>query len=391
MVTKRVLFVLMIVVLVLPALAVTPLAGAQQEAAGMARVRIGYFAFDPYQIDTLIDDEPMASGGWEEGAWLSSSFAAFGMPAIILGPASTPYLNFPSAVHNIAFVPKGEGLEAAIFGPQEVTFEDGHYYSLAVVGEMEDNSLNVLVIDETEAFSEADPSTDYMITLVNDIKGVPPITFTATSRVVAENLGYGQFATGRLSGDYQPRYFRGVTTGDQSAYLFAFTTSALPPGLLEFSVLIGSYPGIWGKDYFWVGNWWYVGDITVSDGGTVAVGDTIAGEIPKVGNRVDYTLTLDSDASLNLYASATGPRTDDESGTTFDPILYVYDAQGRTLYWNDESTYKDDILGDTTIGISDAGLEGIELTAGVYIIEVGGWMDIASGPYKLTVESAAND
>jgi hypothetical protein len=123
------------------------------------------------------------------------------------------------------------------------------------------------------------------------------------------------------------------------------------------------------------------------DGGTVAAGDTIVGEIADGGNRVSYTLTLDADTSLNLYANATGPRTNDESGMRFDPVLYVYDAQDRSLFWNDEATYEDDV----SLGISDAGMEGIELTAGVYTIEVGGFIDLITGPYELIVESATSE
>jgi hypothetical protein len=166
--------------------------------------------------------------------------------------------------------------------------------------------------------------------------------------------------------------------GNQYKQLLSFQTATLPSGISTFEAIIGSYPGDWGTDYSYVSNWWYVGDMTVNDGGAVSVGDTIAGEIPAVGNRVQYTLTLDADVSLNLYANATGPRTNDESGTTFDPALYVYGAQGRSLFWNDEITYNDDSISDATIGIFDAGLEGIELAAGVYTIEVGAAVDFVS-------------
>jgi hypothetical protein len=93
-------------------------------------------------------------------------------------------------------VPKGEGLDAAIFGPQEVAFEEGHLYSLAIIGEIEDDSLSLLVLDETEAFAEADPTVDYMMTLVHDIQGAPPIEFSVDLSAVIENLGYGQFDSG---------------------------------------------------------------------------------------------------------------------------------------------------------------------------------------------------
>jgi hypothetical protein len=392
---KSVVAVVVIVALALPALAITPFVGAQEEAAGIARVRIGYFAFDPWEIDTLIDGEPVPGGGWSEGAWLFL-YPEQDRPYVIWCCSSTPFLNFPSGVHGFAFVPKGAGLDAAIFGPQEVAFEEGHRYSLAVVGEIEDDSLTLLVIDETEVFAEADPSVDYMVTWAHDIKGAPPVFFRSDGYMTATNPGYGQFATGWWPGKNQPRYLSVVTAGDRREQLIGFPTFPLPSGITALEAIIGSYPGAWGDDYSYVSNWWYVGEITVIDGGMVAVGDEISGEIAEIGYRVRHTLTLDASTTLNVYANATGPRTNDESGTTFDPMLYVYDAQGRSLFWNDEITYKDDsIYNDdplnTTIGISDAGLEGIELTAGVYTIEVGGAFDFVAGPYELIVESAVSE
>jgi hypothetical protein len=389
MFVKRFFAVLVIVSLALPALAISPFAGAQ-ESAGLVRVRIGYFAFDPTQYDTLIDGELMPGGGWKEGSWLFF-YPEQDHPWVIWCCSATPFLNFPSGVHEFAFAPKGEGPDAVIFGPREVTFEDGHRYSLAVVGEIEDNSLNLLVIDETAAFAEADPGASFMATYVHDIQGAPPVRFRAGAHLLAENLEYDQFATAWLPGGSPSLYLMVSTPGNQYEQLLGFDSGPLPSGISTFEAIIGSYPGDWGTDYSYVSNWWYVGDITVNDGGTVAVGDTIAGEIPAVGTRVQYTLTLDADASLNLYANATGPRTDGVSETTFDPALYVYDAQGRSLFWNDEITYKDDAINDTTLGIFDAGLERIDLAAGVYTIEVGAALDFVSGPYELIVESAASD
>jgi hypothetical protein len=120
---------------------------------------------------------------------------------------------------------------------------------------------------------------------------------------------------------------------------------------------------------------------TIIDGGAVAAGDDISGEIAEMGNRVRYTLTLDADTSLNLYANPAGPRTNNRSGMPFDPALYVYNAQGNLLYWSNETAF-----GDATL--FDASMEGVELTAGSYTIEVRGFADVVAGPYKLVVERA---
>ena len=73
----------------------------------------------------------------------------------------------------------------------------------------------------------------------------------------------------------------------------------------------------------------------------------------------------------------------------FDPILYVYDAQGNTLFWNDKSSIAH--LSLDSLGVFDAGLEDIDLAAGDYTIEVGGKVDFNTGPYTLIVENAASE
>jgi hypothetical protein len=65
----------------------------------------------------------------------------------------------------------------------------------------------------------------------------------------------------------------------------------------------------------------------------------------------------------------------------FDPALYVYDAEGNLLYWSNETAFGDAAL-------FEASIEGMELPAGSYTIEVRGFTDLISGPYELVLESA---
>jgi len=126
------------------------------------------------------------------------------------------------------------------------------------------------------------------------------------------------------------------------------------------------------------------------DGGAVTVGDEIAGEISEVAKRVRYTLTVDADTTLNLYANAAGMRKHDSWGTgRFDPSLYIYDAQGNLLFWNDDLNFADNFSGAPNA--FDAGLEGVTLEAKTYIVEVAGSIDIISGPYTLVIESIATE
>lgn len=130
---------------------------------------------------------------------------------------------------------------------------------------------------------------------------------------------------------------------------------------------------VWGIDESAINNPRYISEMTFTDGGTVAVGDTIAGEIAERGIRMGYNLTLEADATLNFYANAAYAH-------SFDPVLYVCDAQGDVLFWNDELNFEDE-------GIFNAGLEGIALPAGSYTIVVSGFSH-RTGSYELVVESA---
>jgi hypothetical protein len=111
-----------------------------------------------------------------------------------------------------------------------------------------------------------------------------------------------------------------------------------------------------------------------------------------VGQRNQYTLTVDSDIALNIYASATGERTPDSwlygYVAMFDPFVCIYDAQRNLLFWNDEISFQD-AEGDQPL--FDAGLEGIELVAGIYTVEVRGAAETNAGPYVLIVESAGDE
>ena len=360
-----------------------PMTAAAQEETGDVRVRIGYYAFDPKEVDTFVDGEPASVlvSGWAEGWWLADSIPGF--PPIIICCAVTPYFHFSSGVHSFAFVPKGESLDAAILSPQEVDFTDGHVYALAVIGEIANHTLKLLQIDESEAFAESDPRTDFVFTLVHDIQGAPPLDFRVNNLIVAKDLGFGEFATYSLPTNNQSANVEIITTGDQRTWLFSFPPD-LVAGISAFEVLTGTYPGTAGEDYYWVTTWGYPGDQTYTDGGAIAVGDSISGVITETGNRVRYTLTLDSDSSLNLLVNATGLSTNVLSGGRFDPVLYIYDAHGHLLFWNNEIAISDEVVGD-----GDAGVEGIALSAGDYTVEVGGYYDFIAGPYKLVVESAS--
>jgi predicted dienelactone hydrolase len=130
---------------------------------------------------------------------------------------------------------------------------------------------------------------------------------------------------------------------------------------------------VWGIDESAINNPRFLSEMTFTEGDTIAVGDTIAGEIAEPGTRMGYSLTLDAPATLNLYVNAT-------RFSLFDSVLYVCDVQGDVLFWNDELSFED---GDDF----GAGLEGLELPPGSFTLIVSGFSQ-NTGPYELVVASA---
>ncbi len=346
-----------------------------------ARVRIGYFAFDPKAVDTFVDGELASfSDSWAYIRWNEAPFPDF---QFIRTTFTAPYVELPAGAHSFAFVPKGEDLESAILGPMDVVLEAGHMVVLAIVGH--DDNFDLAISDETVALAGADPSDRLIFNFVHNLKDGPPVDYRTDNKLMFENLAYGNVAT--TIEPAGPAHLSITATGDPSIVFLDNPAEAIP-GISNVAAFLGEYPGTPGEDYFMTYDWAYTGEITVQDGGVVAVDDEAAGTIEQTAQRVRYALTLEEDAVLNIFVRATEDRAPGSWGQgPFDPALTIYDAHGNLIFWNDELSLADNTLG--TLNAFDAGLEGAPLAAGTYIVEVGGSADIIAGPYKLVIESAA--
>lgn len=113
------------------------------------------------------------------------------------------------------------------------------------------------------------------------------------------------------------------------------------------------------------------GEVGYTDGGEIAVGDTVTGSIVAL-ERVDYTFTADADVELTIDLA-------DASGT-IDPYLRVYNAQGELIAENDDSPNATNY---------DSQISGLAVAAGEMIyIEVGTYADDYEGEYTLSVVAA---
>ncbi len=377
--TFKVFFILSVIatLLLLPPLEIVPLTRAQEEGAGTARVRIGYFAFDPKGYDSYVDGKlfPFATQ-------LANTAWSIPVGTFCVNTAS-PFFDFSDGIHSFAFAPKGKNLVDAILGPKDVALEAGHAYSLAIVGSLDAGDLDLLVIDDTRILADTDPQTAFVRILVNNIAGIP--AFEVEEGVDKKVVGYGQFSSKLYATDSPILFSVYAEIEGQRNSLFDEYPFMPSGGISDFGAVFGVYPGIPNEDYSYAVNWGNTREITVIDGGTIDVGSEVAGEIAEVAQRVRYTLTLTADTTLTITASGTGQRYEDTSMmgvTTFDPALYVFDAEGRLLDWRDDIS-----LEAVMAGTTDAKLEEIALKAGTYWIEVGSSYDQVSGPFKLVVES----
>lgn len=377
--TKRLTFTLVIMALILAMLPVS--VTAQDEET--ARVRIGYFAFDPRTVDTYIDGEIASfSDGWAHIRWNEAPFPGF---PLIRTKFTTPYVSLPAGPRSFAFVPKGEELSSAILGPIEVVLEADHMVALAIVGH--DGNFDLVASDETVALGDADPGEHFIFNFVHNIKGAPPLDQSTNYQLVIENLAYRHMGT--VIEPAGPAYLSVTATGDPSTVFLDGPSEAIP-SISNFAAFFGEYPGNPGEDFFGTYDWDYTDEITVLDGGPVTVGDEVPGTIEETAQRIRYTLTLEDDAVLNIYVRATGDRSPDSfDAGPFDSSLVIYDADDRLLFWNDEFSIADNTMG--TLDAFDAGLEGVPLTAGSYLVEVGGSVDIIAGPYMLVIQNAATE
>ena len=345
-------------------------ASAQGALTESAQMRIGYFALHPKAFDTYIDGElasfvpglAQLSDVVLEPSWQGGGNRQY---------ATTPFMTLPTGSHSIAFAPAGEGLDAAVLGPEAVTLEEGHVYSLAIIGKLEDETLNLLVIDETGATSLNSPAAEIF---VHNIVGAPPLNISVNGDEVITGLAYGQYAIYHWTSNQGGQLQITDANDPHTVYLWEPRDDTDTfDGASNLTGLTGSYPGQKGEDYYLIRGSNASGDITLLDGGIVDIGDVVSGELPEIRYRERYTLSLDTASTLDIYVRRRGP-------VFIDTRVSIYDAQDHLLLWNNDTRYS-----------YDAGIENYELAAGTYIIEVGASADSYAGQYELQVKMAESD
>lgn len=185
-----------------------------------------------------------------------------------------------------------------------------------------------------------------------------------------DNLAYGAYIAAQDATEGMGSKF--TAHGDLDTVLFELPDAiAGPAQTIAFFGISGQYPGTLWEDYTlpYAGN--YIGEPFVREGGLIAVGDVITVNLSEAGVRYDYQLVLDKDSVLDIWVKGGAP----ETGT--DALLRIFDDHGNLVAQNDDFDRFNQGL--------DAGVIGLKLEQGSYIIEAASPFDTFLGDYTLSV------
>jgi hypothetical protein len=208
----------------------------------MAHIRVGHFVAGGPNVDVFLD-----------GEMLLTDFA----------PASvSDYREAEPGQHTAAIAPTGEGIDKAVIGPLEVTLEAEHNYSISAIGQITDDSLKALVIDETAEMAGCDMSNSVFRILINNVDGLDSVSFYESDMWLEKNIEYGSY-----SAACAPSFFwdtgKAVVGEDLDNILFDFDSekdgngSFWEPYTVYFWGLMGKYPGTPDEDYMFGGGVWH--------------------------------------------------------------------------------------------------------------------------------------
>ncbi len=147
-----------------------------------ARLRVAHFAVDAPAVDVLAD------------------------AAVIFDNLDytriSDYIAVPAGTINLAIAPNDAGVAGAFAGPLALQLESGTDYTIAVIGLAANDSLSVVVINETDAFelvNGSDPATlagKVRLLVLHGISDAPPVDVIVsgpTPTTLVSGLAFGTF------------------------------------------------------------------------------------------------------------------------------------------------------------------------------------------------------
>jgi len=204
--------------------------------------RFGHFVADASNVDVFFNGELVFED--YEPSWLSN------------------FIDVDPGTLDVVIAPAGEGVNRPLVKVNSIEIEDGHGYSIALIGQSADDSLTGLVIDETEAIGDCDVSRNVVRITINNITGSPPISFYEGGEWIERDIEYGDYQTVCVP-PFAPDTARAVAGDDLDDVIFLFDDEEdgfggfWEPYLVYLWGLMGEYPGEADEDYYFGGGDWY--------------------------------------------------------------------------------------------------------------------------------------
>lgn len=157
---------------------------------------------------------------------------------------ATDFMPLSAGDHTIGVTAKDTDIEAG----SAVTLGavDGHQYTIITMGEFEDGTPNLQVIDETEEFVDYDPNGNNAI-IVQNLPGAVPVDVWFEDELKIENLIFGGYGTANAQlGQFSAR---AVMAGNPNMVMFESEYFAVP-GTVSLAYLSGTFPDIINRTFF---------------------------------------------------------------------------------------------------------------------------------------------
>jgi uncharacterized surface protein with fasciclin (FAS1) repeats len=188
-----------------------------------ARLRVAHYVVDGETVDIYVND-----------VLVSTEPLAF--------RKAMPYVEVESGDAVVQIVPSGTTGDDAYL-TSEIVLMGGHDHTLAFVGIVADETLQGVVLDDTEIVAsvrDADVPASYAI-LLHGISNGPAIVFYFDGEMQIEGLSYGEYGIVTVvAGEHDVLV---TFSGDKEAVIFQNTGETAPSNdLLLLTVMTGSYP-----------------------------------------------------------------------------------------------------------------------------------------------------
>ncbi len=203
--------------------------------ATMARLRLAHFVFGGPNVDWLVNGEIAVNGGQEQ----------VNIPVGYING----YLYLEPGTYSFSVVPTGKTTADALL-ETDVAVKAGHRYTLAMIGQLEDEKLSPLVIDETVELQKLGAAKDQQVYfVVNNIAGAETLDLDEDGHG-PKSVSYGGFGVAPVpAGKYKHAAI--TANGDPNAVIDSgdYGGYGERPGADALMGFFGHFPGTLGEDF----------------------------------------------------------------------------------------------------------------------------------------------